>query len=154
MEVLAEKFQMRNCFLIGDAAHQAPPFMGEGRMAGYRDAINLSWKIALSIKKNLSSNLLQSYELERKPHSRFVVKNSAGIGELMEAYAEAENPEQVPSDLVDKGYGSFIIPNLLEGLFYKGKANKSKHSGEIFPQPILYRNKKIYKREKITREKR
>ena len=29
----------------------------------------------------------------------------------MEAYAEA-NPEQVPSDLVDKGYGSFIIPNL------------------------------------------
>ena len=54
----------------------------------------------------------------------------------MEAYAEAENPEQVPSDLVDKGYGSFIIPNLLEGLFYKGKANKSKHSGEIFPQPI------------------
>ena len=144
--VLAEKFQMRNCFLIGDAAHQAPPFMGEGMMSGYRDAINLSWKIALSIKKNLSSNLLQSYELERKPHSRFVVKNSAGIGELMEAYAEAENPEQVPSDLVDKGYGSFIIPNLLEGLFYKGKANKSKHSGEIYPQPILYRNKKIYKR--------
>ena len=144
--VLAEKFQMRNCFLIGDAAHQAPPFMGEGMMSGYRDAINLSWKIALSIKKNLSSNLLQSYELERKPHSRFVVKNSAGIGELMEAYAEAENPEQVPSDLVDKGYGSFIIPNLLEGLFYRGKANKSKHSGEIFPQPILYRNKKIYKR--------
>ena len=39
----------------------------------------------------------------------------------MEAYAEAENPEQVPSDLVDKGYGSFIIPNLLEGLFIEVK---------------------------------
>ena len=73
---------MRNCFLIGDAASSAPPFMGEGMMSGYRDAINLSWKIALSIKKNLSSNLLQSYELERKPHSRFVCKKFCWHGRV------------------------------------------------------------------------
>ena len=131
--VIAKNFQKGNCFLIGDAAHQAPPFMGEGMMSGYRDAVNLSWKIAASIKNKLNTNLVDSFEIERIPHSRFVVKNSAGIGELMEAYAEAETPEEVSQDLVQKGYGSFILPNLTKGLFFGGKADESMNAGEIFP---------------------
>ena len=144
--VIAKNFQKGNCFLIGDAAHQAPPFMGEGMMSGYRDATNLSWKIATSIKNKLSMNLINSYEIERIPHSRFVVKNSAGIGELMEAYAEADTPENVSQELVQKGYGSFILPNLTKGLFFGGKADKSMRAGEIFPQPVEYENKEIIKR--------
>ena len=64
----------------------------------------------------------------------------------MEAYATTKNPKEVPKDLVEKGYGSFILPNLLQGLFFGGKANETMHSGEIFPQPVLYHNKKIVKR--------
>ena len=86
---------------MGDAAHQAPPFMGEGMMSGYRDAVNLSWKVACTIKNELNEKLLETYEEERIPHSKFVVKNSAGIGELMEAYAENEDPIKVPQDLVN-----------------------------------------------------
>ena len=78
--------------------------------------------------------------------SRFVVKNSAGIGELMEAYAEAETPEEVSQDLVQKGYGSFILPNLTKGLFFGGKADESMNAGEIFPQPVEYYNKEVVKR--------
>ena len=144
--VVAKNFQKDNCFLVGDAAHQAPPFMGEGMMSGYRDAVNLAWKIAATIKNGLNEKLLESYEQERIPHSKFVVKNSAGIGELMEAYASTKDPKEVPIDLVEKGYGSFILPNLSRGLFFGGKANKTMHSGEIFPQPVLYHNKKIVKR--------
>ena len=144
--VIAKNFQKGNCFLIGDAAHQAPPFMGEGMMSGYRDAVNLSWKIAASIKNKLNTNLVDSFETERIPHSRFVVKNSAGIGELMEAYAEAETPEEVSQDLVQKGYGSFILPNLTKGLFFGGKADESMNAGEIFPQPVEYYNKEVVKR--------
>ena len=144
--VVAKNFQKDNCFLVGDAAHQAPPFMGEGMMSGYRDAVNLAWKIAATIKNGLNEKLLESYERERIPHSKFVVKNSAGIGELMEAYATTKDPKEVPLDLVEKGYGSFILPNLSRGLFFGGKANETMHSGEIFPQPVLYHNKKIVKR--------
>ena len=144
--VIAKNFQKGNCFLVGDAAHQAPPFMGEGMMSGYRDAVNLSWKIATSIKNKLNANLIDTYEIERIPHSRFVVKNSAGIGELMEAYAEAETPEQVSQDLVQKGYGSFILPNLTKGLFFGGKADESMNAGEIFPQPVEFENKEIVRR--------
>ena len=145
--VIAKEFSKGRCFLIGDAAHQNPPFMGEGMMSGYRDAMNLSWKIALIIKNNFNDNLLTTYEKERKPHAQFVVENSAGIGELMEAYAEAEDPNQVSEDLVAKGYGSFILPNLDKGLFYGGKANESMNAGQLFPQPVIYKNDQVVRRE-------
>ena len=138
--VLAHDFKKGNCFLIGDAAHQNPPFMGEGMMSGYRDAFNLAWKIAFVIKNNFSPNLLDTYQEERRPHAKFVVENSAGIGELMEAYANADNPKDVPSELVAKGYGSFILPNLDEGLFYGGKADDSMAAGQFFPQIASYKD--------------
>ena len=145
--VLADNFKKGNCFLMGDAAHQNPPFMGEGMNTGYRDAANLSWKLALTLTKNLkSSYLLDTYEKERKPHSKFIVENSSRIGKLMEAYAEADNPDNVPQELVASGYGSFITPNLEEGLFFKGKANDSMGSGQLLPQPIENKDQKIIKR--------
>ena len=59
--VLAEEFQKDNCFLIGDSAHQNPPFMGEGMMTGCRDAENLAWKINMDFKYKLP-NLLENYQ--------------------------------------------------------------------------------------------
>ena len=41
----AEKWSNGNIFLLGDAAHQMPPFMGQGMNSGCRDAENLLWKI-------------------------------------------------------------------------------------------------------------
>ena len=144
--VLASKFRIGNCFLMGDAAHQNPPFMGEGLMSGYRDAYNLSWKLACVLKDNCSDELLDTYELERKPHAKFVVENSAGIGELMEAYADAKDPNDVPEELVSKGYGSFVLPDLDEGLFYGGKAIKEMFAGQLFPQIIMKKNDIIHER--------
>ena len=145
--VLANNFRKGNCFLMGDAAHQNPPFMGEGMNTGYRDAANLSWKIALTLLKNITStNLLDTYEKERKPHSKFIVENSSRIGKLMEAYAKADNPDDVPQELVSSGYGSFITPNLEEGLFFKGKADDSMGAGQLFPQPTEVEESAIVKR--------
>ncbi|GIT62132.1 MAG: hypothetical protein Ct9H300mP20_19590 [Gammaproteobacteria bacterium] len=49
--LMTKDFRKDNCFLIGDAAHQSPPFMGQGMMSGYRDSLNLSWKL-ISVLKN------------------------------------------------------------------------------------------------------
>ena len=43
--LLAKDFKFNNCFLIGDAAHQMPPFLGQGLCQGIKDAYNLCWKI-------------------------------------------------------------------------------------------------------------
>ncbi len=132
--------------MIGDAAHQNPPFMGEGMMSGYRDAFNLSWKISYVLNNGFSDALLDSYQQERRPHAKFVVENSAGIGELMEAYAQAEDHNDVPQELVAKGYGSFVLPNLDEGLFFEGKAKESMAAGQLFPQIVVYKDGEIMER--------
>ena len=146
--VLAKDFKVQNCFLIGDAAHQTPPFMGEGMNTGFRDASNLAWKLVLALKeKDFVTAVLNSYQTERRPHAQFIVENSVSIGKLMAAYAAAENPDDVPEELVNKGYASYIIPNLHEGLFYGGIADPSMGSGSLFPQFIEIKKNKIIKRK-------
>ena len=61
---LAGAWQKGRVFLAGDAAHQMPPFMGQGMCAGIRDAGNLAWKLAAA---RHGLDVLDTYERERKP---------------------------------------------------------------------------------------
>jgi len=154
--LISRKFQKGNSFLIGDAAHQNPPFMGQGMMSGYRDALNLSWKLSSVIKGILPEKTLESYEEERLPHSRFVVDGSAAIGRLMSAYAEAiekGKSSDVSEELVQRGYGSYSLPPLTSGILFKGKHDPEIFSGEHFPQIIRVENKKcIEKKDNLLGE--
>ncbi len=71
---LADRWRDRNVFLLGDAAHLTPPFIGQGLCAGIRDAMNLSWKIAGVLSGDLRESLLDTYEVERKPHARAMIR--------------------------------------------------------------------------------
>ena len=63
---LADRFQAGRVFLLGDAAHLTPPFIGQGLGAGLRDADNLSWKIAHVLTGRAGEDLLASYDAERR----------------------------------------------------------------------------------------
>lgn len=62
-----------NVFLLGDAAHIHSPVGGQGMNTGLQDAHNLGWKLALVIRGRADSNLLDSYQDERKPVIKEVV---------------------------------------------------------------------------------
>ena len=80
---LATRFRAGRTFLLGDAAHLTPPFIGQGLAAGLRDADNLAWKIAHVLDGRAGEDLLASYDTERRPHARAMVKKAVMVGWAM-----------------------------------------------------------------------
>jgi len=82
--VIAEQWQCGRVLLAGDAAHMTPPFAGQGLNAGIRDTRNLYWKIALVIKGDARLDLLNSYEQERRDHTRELIDFAVKLGQQIQ----------------------------------------------------------------------
>ncbi|RFA08853.1 hypothetical protein B7R54_06150 [Subtercola boreus] len=65
--LLADTYRTGRLFIVGDAAHQNPPWGGHGFNTGVGDAVNLGWKLAAVIGGWAPDELLDSYGLERRP---------------------------------------------------------------------------------------
>jgi 3-(3-hydroxy-phenyl)propionate hydroxylase len=80
---IADRWRKGNIFILGDAAHLTPPFIGQGMGAGLRDAQNLAWKIRGVLDGRLEESVLDSYEAERMPHARTIIRLAKLVGVLM-----------------------------------------------------------------------
>lgn len=69
--------------LAGDAAHQMPPFAGQGMCSGLRDAANLAWRLDLSLKGYPAGALLAGYASERIPHTAGVIAFAVELGKVI-----------------------------------------------------------------------
>lgn len=85
---IADRWRAGNVFILGDAAHLTPPFIGQGMGAGLRDANNLAWKLAGVLWGQLSPEVLDSYQQERKPHARAMIRLALAVGRFMTAGGE------------------------------------------------------------------
>lgn len=82
---IARRWRRGPLFLLGDAAHVTPPFIGQGLGAGQRDAMNLTWKLAAALRRDADEQLLDTYRSERAPHVRRAVLAATTVGRLMGA---------------------------------------------------------------------
>ncbi len=80
---IADNWRQGNFFLVGDAAHLTPPFMGQGMCMGIRDAANLAWKLDAVLSGATDKTILDSYEQERKPHARAYIETAKHLGGLI-----------------------------------------------------------------------
>jgi 2-polyprenyl-6-methoxyphenol hydroxylase-like FAD-dependent oxidoreductase len=80
---LALTFRSGRILLAGDAAHTQFPIGGQGLGTGLLDAVNLGWKLALTVRGQAGAGLLDSYDLERRPAARRVVDNTRAQLALM-----------------------------------------------------------------------
>jgi 3-(3-hydroxy-phenyl)propionate hydroxylase len=80
---LAAGFQAGRVFLLGDAAHLTPPFIGQGLAAGLRDADNLTWKLAHVLTGRAAAELLATYDTERRPHAKAMINKAVRVGWAM-----------------------------------------------------------------------
>ncbi len=65
--LVAEKYRVGRVFLAGDAAHLFSPTGGFGMNTGVSDAIDLGWKLQAALQGWAGPDLLDSYQLERRP---------------------------------------------------------------------------------------
>ena len=143
----ADAFSKGPVFLVGDAAHITPPFVGQGLVAGLRDAANLCWKLAWVVHGRASAGILDSYDRERRPHAKAMIRLAQFMGKLV-------MPRNAGVAMLTHGFMRLtrLIPGLREyieelgikpknayaqGLFVRGKGGKRLRRGAMLPQGWL-----------------
>lgn len=81
--LLTPDFRSGRVLLVGDSAHQMPPFMGQGACSGMRDAANIAWKLDLIVRGVSDASLLDTYTVERRPHVEQLIRMSMGLGQVV-----------------------------------------------------------------------
>jgi len=130
---LAAPWRKGRLFLLGDAAHQMPPFLGQGMCAGVRDAANLSWKLDLVARGLAAEALLDSYERERSPHVRAVIDLAVRTGGIIQttdpALAAVRDAHFLGPDA--PSLRPEPLPSLADGIVRAGDPS----AGRVVPQP-------------------
>jgi len=122
---VAASFRDGPVFLAGDAAHQMPPFNGQGMCSGMRDAENLSWKLSAVVSGHAGTELLDTYDEERRPHATEQVAHSVDAGLLMQAIAHDGH------GALESGYGKRPFPKMTGAMFVGAHDSV----GNIQPRP-------------------
>jgi 2-polyprenyl-6-methoxyphenol hydroxylase-like FAD-dependent oxidoreductase len=78
----APAYRVGRVLLAGDAAHVHTPAGGQGMNTGLQDAANLGWKLAAVVNGHAGDALLDTYEAERHPVGKAVLRSSGGIVRL------------------------------------------------------------------------
>ncbi|MGQ0639773.1 MAG: FAD-dependent monooxygenase [Gemmatimonadaceae bacterium] len=70
----ARNYRRGRVFVAGDAAHIHSPVGAQGMNTGIQDAWNLGWKLALVTRRVADERLLDTYEAERWPVGRILLR--------------------------------------------------------------------------------
>ena len=119
---VAARWREGRVLIAGDAAHQMPPFMGQGMCAGVRDAANLAWKLDHAIRTG-DDAILDTYGAERASHVAEFIDLTMRLGRLINQTATGGAP---------KGQMKSIWPGLGPGL-----GDRDDVAGRLAPQPRL-----------------
>jgi 3-(3-hydroxy-phenyl)propionate hydroxylase len=139
--VVAQGWRKGRLLIAGDAAHQMPPFLGQGMCSGVRDASNLAWKLKAIIQNMADDSLLDSYEVERAPHVNAFIELAVRLGDIIQTTDEAKARERDAKFLSAKNGQPevFLFPTPRLGHVKNVSILQGEDAlvGQIFPQPLL-----------------
>ncbi|EIZ78332.1 monooxygenase FAD-binding protein [Novosphingobium sp. Rr 2-17] len=130
---LASKWRKGRVLIAGDAAHQTPPFLGQGLCAGLRDAANLSWKLAWVLDGRATPALLDTFETELSPHVAQYIAEANRIGAIIQE-TDPDRAQARDADLLSKPQ---ILAPLRPRLGGVTSPTGDELAGTLSPQPRL-----------------
>jgi 2-polyprenyl-6-methoxyphenol hydroxylase-like FAD-dependent oxidoreductase len=80
---VAADFVVGRAALAGDAAHLFGGAAGEGMHCAIEDALNLGWKLGLTISGAAASSLLETYQTERHGHADSILRDTRWVYRFM-----------------------------------------------------------------------
>ena len=127
--LVADNWHDGRIFLAGDAVHQHSPQGGFGMNTGLGDAVNLSWKLAAALEGWAGPGLLDSYQAERQPVARRIVRQATDmLGDVAEpeklavidapGYIGERIRREVGLDIVRDRTQIFVSDGLVLGYLY------------------------------------
>lgn len=129
--LVARQWRKGCVLLAGDAAHQMPPFMGQGLCSGVRDAANLAWKIGAVLRGRAGDALLDSYQPEREPHVRMITDIAVMMGKVV-CTQNIEEAKARDAGMLAQPEEARVSPLIgLDGL----KSGVLAGGGTVFPEP-------------------
>ena len=136
--LVANRWRAGRAMIAGDAAHQTPPFAGQGMCAGIRDAANLAWKLDAILRGRASAALLDSYQAEREPHVRAAIELAIGMGRVVCTLDPDAAGQRDAAMLAAQAGGAPALPPMTPSPFASGCVLAgSASAGELFPQPTV-----------------
>ena len=134
--LVANRWRDGRLMIAGDAAHQTPPFAGQGMCSGIRDAANLAWKLGAVLSGTTSAGLLDTYQAEREPHVRSAIELAIGMGRVVCTLDRAAAAERDAGMLAAQAGGPSALPAARPSPFVAGGILAgSAGAGTLFPQP-------------------
>jgi 2-polyprenyl-6-methoxyphenol hydroxylase-like FAD-dependent oxidoreductase len=132
-----ERWRRGRVLLAGDAAHQMPPFAGQGLCSGLRDVANLAWKLDLVLAGLAPDGLLDTYGSERSPQIRAEIDFSVDLGTIIcildPAEAAARDAGMIPAASASGPIETPPLPPLGPGATRPGDP----HAGELALQAVV-----------------
>jgi 2-polyprenyl-6-methoxyphenol hydroxylase-like FAD-dependent oxidoreductase len=135
----ADRWRCGRALLAGDAAHQMPPFAGQGMCAGLRDAANLAWKLDLVLGGRAREALLDTYQTERAPHVAAMIEMSVALGRIICVADPAEALARDERMIAEARERSAPVSARLPALGPGCLAPTSPAAGALFVQDLVRR---------------
>jgi 3-(3-hydroxy-phenyl)propionate hydroxylase len=132
--IIAQGWRRGRLLIAGDAAHQMPPFLGQGMCAAIRDVANLAWKLEAVLRGRASEDLLDTYESERSPHVHAFIELAVKLGDIIQTTdPQAASERDAKFKAGHPTIFEFPSPRLGAGVWLGDAATVA----QIFPQPQL-----------------